>query len=294
MSSSLIYQALVSGIILGALYGLIGCSLTLLYGAMRIVNFAHGEFVIAGCYLAMILLDWLGLRLYVALPAAFLVFAVAGWVLYYVLIPRLSRAEDPELASFLSMYGVSLMGAATLMYFFGADTRTLNTGFEPAFFRYAGVVLPTSRLVALGCGAAIIAALFWFLYATIHGKALRAAVMNRDAVQIVGVDIEKLSAAAFGLAIGLAGVTGVLIALVFPAFGPFSGVDLTLIGFVVIVLGGLGNPVGAIAGGLIYGLVEQMSGLFLEQSMAPVVGFIVLILVIFIRPNGLFGVTQRR
>jgi branched-chain amino acid transport system permease protein len=118
--------------------------------------------------------------------------------------------------------------------------------------------------------------------------------MNPEAIQIVGVDIHRLSAGAFGLAAGLAGATGVLVGLVFPAFTPFSGPDYTLIGFIVIVLGGLGHPVGALLGGVLFGLAEQMATVFMAQSLSPIVGFGLLILVIFLKPAGLMGRVQQR
>jgi branched-chain amino acid transport system permease protein len=289
MTGGLIAQALLSGVILGALYGLIGCSLTILYGTMRVVNFAHGEFVIAGCYAALLFVNWTGLHPLFVLPIAFVLFFAVGMLLYKALMPRLMRSDDPELSSFLSFYGVSLMAGAALLYFFEADTRSLNYSFTPSVIKLAGLVMPTAQLVALAVGVMVILALTGFLYRTLAGKALRAAIMNRDAIQIVGVNIHQLSALAFGLAIGLGAFTGVLIALVFPAFGPFSGLDFTLIGFVVIVLGGLGHPVGAIAGGIVFGVAEQLAIVFLPQSLSPVVGFIILVATIMLRPAGMFG-----
>ncbi len=289
MSGSLVAQALLSGVILGALYGLIGCSLTILYGTMRVVNFAHGEFVICGCYAVLLFVERTGLHPLFALPIAFVLFFGIGMLFYKALMPRLLRSDDPELSSFLSFYGVSLMAGAGLLYFFDADTRSLNYSFTPSVLKFAGLIMPTAQIVALAVGATLIAALTAFLYRTLPGKALRAAIMNRDAIQIVGVNIHRLSAMAFGLAIGLAALTGVLIALVFPAFSPFSGLDFTLIGFVVIVLGGLGHPVGAIVGGVVFGIAEQLAIVFLPQSLSPVVGFVILVATIMMRPAGLFG-----
>ncbi|WP_412050796.1 branched-chain amino acid ABC transporter permease [Hoeflea sp. Naph1] len=289
MLTTLFIQALVSGVILGALYGLIGCSLTIIYGSMRIVNFSHGEFVVAGCYAVFVFFAASHLHPLLSVPLVFIGFFGIGVCLYFLFVPRLSRSDDPEVASFLTFYGVSLMAGAILLYFFEADTRSLNYTFKPSVFKVGGVFIPTAHMVALATGIAIIGALTWFLYRTIYGKALRAAIMNRDAIQIVGVNIEHLSAMAFGLAIGLAGTTGVLLALVFPAFGPFSGIDFTLIGFVVIVLGGLGHPIGAIIGGIVFGIAEQVSIVFLPQSLSQAVGFLILIGTIALRPAGLFG-----
>jgi branched-chain amino acid transport system permease protein len=192
------------------------------------------------------------------------------------------------------MYGVSLMLGAAMLMIFEADTRTIDFRFQPMSVNIGMLYISTARLVAFAINLVVVALLTWFLYFTLYGKALRAAIMNREAIQIVGVNIHRLSAVAFGIAAGLAGITGVMIALVFPAFDPFSGPDYTLIGFIVIVLGGLGHPIGAIIGGVIFGLTEQMSTVFLPQAMAPIVGFSILILVIFLRPRGLFGKVQLR
>ena len=136
---------------------------------------------------------------------------------------------------------------------------------------------------------AIIAALTVFLYRTQLGRALRAIIMNRDAVRIVGINAERLSAVAFGLGVGLAAASGVLVAMVFPAFSPFMGNDYTLIGFIVIVLGGLGHPVGALVGALLFGVTEQVSVVFFNPSIATICGFALMVAMIFIRPSGLFG-----
>ena len=294
MYSFLLVNALINGIVVGAMYALIGCSLNVLYGVLRVVNFAHGEFVVGGAFLAWVLFEQFGLNPVAAAPLGFVAFFVVGGALYYLLMPRLAQSDDPETASFLMMYGVALMGAATMLMLFEADTRSIDYTFDPVSVKIATVYVPTSRLVALAVNVVIVAALAWFLYRTLAGKALRAAIMNREAIQIVGVNLHRLSAAAFGLALGLAGATGALLALVFPAFSPFSGPDYTLIGFIIIVLGGLGHPVGAIVGGVLFGVVEQLATVFLPQAMAPMVGFSILILVIFLRPAGLFGRTALR
>jgi branched-chain amino acid transport system permease protein len=294
MITTLLIQALITGLILGALYGLIGCSLTIIYGTMRIVNFSHGEFVVGGCYAVLIFFAATHLHPLLSIPLVFIGFFGIGMCLYFLFVPYLSRSDDPEMASFLTFYGVSLMAGAILLDFFEADTRSLNYIFKPSVFKIGGLFIPTAQLVALAAGLVIMAILTWFLYRTIYGKALRAAIMNRDAIQIVGVNINHLSALAFGLAIGLAGTTGVLLALVFPAFGPFSGLDFTLIGFVVIVLGGLGHPVGAIVGGILFGITEQVAIVFLPQSLSQAAGFLILIGTVALRPTGLFGKVSMR
>ena len=285
----LVLNGIVNGLIVGGVYALVGVSLTLLYGVLRVVNFAHGEFVIGGSFVSYVLFQRFRLPPLASLPVAAVSFFAVGWLVYYVLIPRLSRSDDPETMSFLMTYGVSIALAAAMLMLFGADTRSIDYTFDPASLQLGPLYISTARLVALAVTLAISAALAWFLFRTLAGKALRAAIMNRDAIQIVGVDIVRLSAFAFALASALAGVTGVLIALVFPAFDPFSGAEYTIIGFIVVVLGGLGNPMGALAAGVLYGLAEQLATVFLPQAMAPIVGFLILVGTIMLRPAGLFG-----
>lgn len=300
----LLWNAIIGGVVFGVVYALIGCSLNVLAGVLRVINFAHGEFLIAGSFFAFAMLNSFGMHPLVALPLSAVLFFFAGVLLYYVLVPRLAKSDEPETSSFLLMFGVSLMMVSIITWIFEADIRPMNFSFEPinvTLFkvedaygpgRDGRVLVPTARLVALVINLGLIAALTWFFYRTLPGKALRAATMNREAVQIVGINIHKLSAMAFGLASALAGVTGVLLALVVPSIDPNGGPDIALIGFIVIVLGGLGHPVGALFAGIIFGFVEQFSNLLLPQAAAQMVGFIILVAVIFVRPEGLFGKAQ--
>lgn len=290
----LILNGIVNGLIVGGIYALVGVSLTLLYGVLRVVNFAHGELVIAGSFFAYVLFTGLNVPPLIALPVAAVAFFAAGWGLYYVLIPRLSRSDDPELMSFLMFYGVSITAAALMLLLFEADSRSIDYSFTPISVQVGPIYVSTARLVALAITAVISAALALFLFRTLPGKALRAAIMNPEAIQIVGVDIVRLSAFAFALATALAGVTGVLVALVFPAFNAFSGTEYTIIAFIVVVLGGLGNPVGALLAGVLFGLAEQMATVFLPQALAQIVGFAILVGTIFLRPSGLFGTSTKK
>ena len=285
----LVLNGLVNGLIVGGVYALIGMSLTLLYGVLRIVNFAHGEMVIGGSFFAYVLFSSLGIPPLLALPAAAVAFFAAGWGAYYLLLPRLQRSDDPEIMSFLLMYGVSIALAAVMLLLFEADSRSIDYSFQPISMQLGPIYVSTARIVAFAVALVIAGALAWFLFRTLPGKALRAAIMNREAIQMLGVDVVRLSAFAFALAAAIAGMTGVLVALVFPAFNPFSGAEYSMIGFIVVVLGGLGNPVGALLAGILYGLAEQLATVFLPQVMAPIVGFGILVAVILIRPTGILG-----
>lgn len=301
MNEVLLWNAAIGGIVFGAVYALIGCSLNVLAGVLRVINFAHGEFVIAGSFFAYALFTSFGLHPLLALPLCTVAFFFAGQAMYYVLVPRLARSDEPETSSFLLMFGVSLMLVSVITWIFEADIRPMNFTFEPINItlftiedaygpgRTGRVLVPTARLVALAVNGVIIAGLTWFFFRTLPGKALRAATMNREAIQITGINIHRLSALAFGLATALAGITGVVLALVVPSIDPNGGADIALIGFIVIVLGGLGHPVGALAGGVLFGFVEQFSNVLLPQAAAQMVGFIILVIVVFLRPQGIFG-----
>ncbi|UDQ88311.1 branched-chain amino acid ABC transporter permease [Xanthobacter autotrophicus] len=281
--------AIVNAVALGILYGLLGLSLTIIYGAMRIANLAHGEMVLAGSYVAYVVTTQLGYSPLAAIPVAFTLLFLLAFALFAVAGRRLQTARDPEMASFLFFYGVSLMVGSGLLFLFDADARSVIFQFQPISYRVLGLVIPKARVVAVGVALVLVPALFLFLYRTTPGKALRAAVMNRDALRIVGVDVERLSLVAFSVSAGIAGVTGVLLALVFPAFTPFSGLDYTIAGFVVIVLGGLGSPLGALLGGMLFAFSEQLTTLWIGQSAGVLAGFLILVLVVAIRPAGLIG-----
>ncbi len=287
--TGLLLQTILNGLIIGMIYGIIGCSLAIIYGTMKIVNFAHGEFVISGSYLTYVVVTVFALPMLLAVPAVILVFGIVGAAIYFLIVPRLMKNDDHELPSFLAMYGVSLIIGSLLLLFFEADTRSLDLGFSPAYVKLAGLIVPKARLIALACGIVIIAIIWWVLYRTIYGKALRATIMNRPAMAVIGLPYKRVTAVAFTVSIVLAGLTGILTALVFPAFNPAGGMELTLIAFVVIVLGGLSNPVGAIYGGIFFGLVEQLTILYGGQTMAQIISYLALIVVVYLLPHGVAG-----
>lgn len=287
--TELLLQTILNGIIVGTVYGIIGCSLAIIYGTMKIVNFAHGEFVISGSYLAYVVVTVFALPMLLTVPIAILIFGIVGAGTYFLIIPRLMKNDDHELPSFLAMYGVSLIIGSLMLLFFEADTRSISLGFSPAYVKFAGLIVPKARLVALASGAIVIAIIWWVLYHTIYGKALRATIMNRPAMAVIGLPYRRVSAVAFTVSIVLAGLTGLMTALVFPAFNPAGGMELTLIAFVVIVLGGLSNPVGAIFGGVLFGLIEQLTILYGGQTLAQIISYLALILVVYLLPNGIVG-----
>lgn len=285
----LFLNACISGILLGMIYGLIGAGLNIIYGVMRVVNFAHGEFLMIAAYMiywfsVLYRIDPLS-SLLVVIP----VFFLSGMILYHLLVPRLLKSEDPEMASFLTFYGISMIITALVLIAWGADPRGLRFPYPVPSLRIGTIYLGTGRVIHFIFSLMTALALAFFLYRTYLGKAIRAIIQNRDAVKIVGIDPHHVSSIAFGIGLMLVGMTGALIPLTFPGITPGMGASYTLTAFVVIVLGGLGNPMGSIIGGLIFGLAENISTLFLPLALSPAISFFILILIIMVRPQGFLG-----
>ncbi len=290
----LFLMAVVSGLQMGILYGLIGIGMNILYGVIRIVNFAHGEFMMLGAYLALTLHKQWGIN---ALQSMFIVlplFFILGLLLHRLFYERLQKSDDPEIASFLTFFGVSLVITASILLIWKADPRSIPLPFENVSFVIGSFFLPTGRLVSSGICALVIIVISWFLYRTYTGKAVRAIIENREAVAILGIDVRRVSALVFGIGLAIVGITGCLVTLTFPAITPVLGQTYTTIAFLVIVLGGLGSPLAALLGGIVYGLAESISSVFMPAALSPVVVFVLLILMVMFRPQGLLGKVSAR
>ncbi len=290
----LVIIAIISGLLTGIIYGLIGIGMNIIYGVMRVVNFAHGEFMMLGAYLAFTVSHYYGLNSIISLAVALPGFFALGLILYYLFYPRIQRSDDPEVASFLAFFGVSLIITSVILLVWGADPRSVPFPFSRVSMVFGSIFLPIGRLISAGVCMAVIIILSLFLYGTYTGKAIRAIIENREAVAILGIDVHRISALVFGIGLALVAITGCLITLSFPAITPVQGQSYTYIAFLVIVLGGLGNPLGAMLGGLVYGLAESLSSVFLPVAWSTVVAFVILILMVLLRPQGLLGRVSTR
>lgn len=290
-------ETLVTGLIIGLIYALIASSLNIIFGVMRIVNFAHGNFVILGSYLTFWLYELYGIRPLTSAVVLVVPFFVIGIALYYLTVPRLLNAEDTESMSFLAYFGLSIVLIGTMRVLWGARTRGIPSPYEGVFpiaVEVLGLRLITARLIGAAVALALLGALLWFLYNTFYGKAMRAMIQNREATKFLGIDTHRVSALSFGIAMVLAGITGALLTMIFPAFSATAGEHYTLIAFAIIVLGGLGDPIGAMIGGVLFAVVEQVSVLYLPPTASPIIAFLVLLAVIMVRPEGLFTVEDIR
>ncbi|MBW1979896.1 MAG: branched-chain amino acid ABC transporter permease [Deltaproteobacteria bacterium] len=291
---TMITQAVISGILVGVIYGLVGIGMNIIYGVMRIVNFAHGEFMMLAAYLTFTLNRSYHIDALESILLITPLFFILGMVLHAIFGERLRRSDDPEMASFLTFFGVSLVITSVILLIWKADPRNIPFPFHKLSVFIGDIFVPMGRLLSAGVCLGAIVIISLFLYRTYAGKAVRAIIQNREAVSIMGIDAHRLSSVVFGIGLALVAITGSLITLTFPAITPVMGQSYTLIAFVVIVLGGLGTPLGALLGGVVYGLAESVSAVFMPVALSPVVAFVILILMVMIRPQGLLGrVTTR-
>jgi branched-chain amino acid transport system permease protein len=280
-------QSLVSGVLTGALYAMIGIGLTVVFGVMRIINLAHGEMVMLGMFgafwgQALWKLDpFLSLLLWA--PLMFL----AGMVLYRFLL----RAIIPggELNTLLYTAGLSLLLANLALFAWTGDYRTISLSYGQQPVRPLGISVAVPLALAFALAIAITAALWLFLSRTDLGRAVRAVSQSGEAAVLMGIDVERVAAVTFGLGTALAGAAGVLLApslYLYPTVGELLIVKC----FVIVVLGGLGSVPGAIAGGVLLGVVESLGAVYVSSTYKDGIGFVLFLLVLLYRPSGLFGV----
>jgi branched-chain amino acid transport system permease protein len=225
------------------------------------------------------------------------IFFVLGLAAYYLTVPRLLNADDTEMMSFLVYFGLSIVLAAGMRIVWGSQTRAIPTPYEgtlPLSVQFLGQTYAMSRVIGSAVSVVLLIALVWFLYRTYYGMAIRAMIQNREATKFLGIETHRVSAYSFGIGMALAGIAGTLLTLIFPAFAATGGQNYTIIAFSIIVLGGLGDPIGAMIGGVVFALVEQIAMLFLPLSASPLIAFVVLVAIIMMRPEGLFRVQDIR
>lgn len=281
--------ALLAGLIFGLYYSLIGIGLNLVFGVLRMVNLAHGDFVMLGGFAAYFAYTLAGWNPLVALVIAFVIFLALGFGLYFVLVPRLSASRDPEMISLVLFFGLSQVIEALATIFFGNDQHSI---FAPVFgsrpVQLLGQSYPIAWIVTGAVSVIAIAGLYVYLNHTRLGYATRAVMASREEALVSGISVHRVSAIAFGLGIALAAVAGVLAPFMLGGITPSIGVGITVTAFAVIVLGSLGNPLGTVAGGLIFGVSLMLMQTYLT-SWANLLPYVLLLLVLLTRPNGIFG-----
>jgi branched-chain amino acid transport system permease protein len=280
----MILQATVNGVMFGSVYALVAAGLTLVFGVMKIINIAHGEFFMLAMYGYFFLHQLLGLNPYVSIPIVTFLSFLLGYCCFRVLIRPV--LINPPINKLLITLGLSLILANMALFFFKADYRSLNLSFAASKFEFYSVFFTWAEFIAFFGSVIVTSVLYWTLRYTKLGIYIRAVSQNPDAAALVGIDVQKVYGLSFGIAASCASIAGGLLSPIYYVF-PEVGLTFLLISFVIIVLGGMGNFLGALAGGIIVGLVESLSAMFMPGSSAPLVIFVVFILILLIRPQGL-------
>lgn len=289
----LLAYALIGGVLFGLYFSLVGLGLNLIFGVMRIVNLAHGDLIMLGAFGAYWVFTLWAVNPLWAIALEFVAFLVIGIPLYYLLVPRLLGTRDPEMLSFILFFGVSQVIEALATLAFGSTQRSLPTDTLGAgSVSILGQAYPKAWAVAAAVGVLAIAALYFYFHHTRYGYATRAVMANRDEAVTAGINVHWVSAIAFAGGLFLAALAGVFAPYMLGSITPSMGVRLTTISFAIVVIGSLGNPLGTIIGGLVYGVAIMLMETYLP-SWSTLVPYLLLILIVLVKPAGLLGRSVR-
>jgi branched-chain amino acid transport system permease protein len=279
-------NALVSGLLLGGLFAVTALGLSLVFGVTRLINLAHGEVLVLGAYVSLALVRALGLDpLLSILIVAPVAFAVAVPIFWLLLAPVMGRGPEPAM---LTTFGISVIAQSLFIMIFSGDSQTLAASYAARSVRVAGLHLPIMYLVSFAVGVGLCVLLDQAIRRTNFGREVRASSEDGEAAAALGVNVRRVHLLVFGIAAACTAIGGVLVGVTF-AFTPTSGLTYLLSGFAVVVLGGLGSVRGTFLGALGLGLVESVGGSVFGDGYRDLVGFIVFLIVLSIRPQGLFG-----
>jgi branched-chain amino acid transport system permease protein len=283
-------QFLVNGLVTGCFYALIALGLTLIFGMMGVVNLAHGEFFMLGGVFAYVFVALLGVPFWLAIILVVVVMAIFGAVFDVLLVRPLRSAHI--LSTALVTIGLSIFLLNTTLLLFGSSPRAVKTGFAKAPIHIGPVVLTEARVFAMILSITAIYLAHLLIQKTKLGRAMRATFQNRDAAALVGVNIEFIYTFTFALGTAMAALAGALLGAIFVVH-PSTAEVVTLKAFVVVILGGMGSFPGAVAGGMILGIVESLWGGFFSAGYQDVIGFVLVILILLFKPTGLFSGSTR-
>ncbi len=279
-------QSLLSGVLIGGAYALIGVGLTIIFGVMRIINFAHGDLVMLGMYASYFLFTLGNVDPFVSIIFVFPLLFLFGAILQKTVINKVLNALPQN--QILLTIGIGLILSNTMMLLFTSDYRIISTTYSSGSFRLGEISVSTPLLLSFVITAAVTAVLYWFLLKTDTGQAIRATAQDRDAAQLMGVNVKRMSVLATGIGAGLAAVAGSLISPTYYIF-PQVGQPFTLKAFVIVVLGGMGSVMGATVGGVLIGATESLAGAYISSGLKDLVVYVLFLLILLFKPAGLFG-----
>jgi branched-chain amino acid transport system permease protein len=299
-----LFQQIINGLSLGSIYALIALGYTMVYGILKLINFAHGEVFMVGAYAGFYSAGFLGVDGYEASGAGFplgfalvvFVFAMAASALLGVAIEGLAYRpvrSAPRLTPLITAIGVSLLLQNLAMLVFTPTPRRYPAILREIRFEFGGVIVTNIKLAIFAVALALMAGLYLFVQRTWTGRAMRALSMNLDAAKLMGIDVNRTIRATFALGSGLAAAGGILFGLDQITINPLMGVLTGLKAFVAAVLGGIGNIPGAVVGGLLIGLAEQLTAGYLSPDYRDAITFVILIAILLMKPEGLLGVVRQ-
>ncbi len=283
-------NAVASGLLIGLVYGLSALGLSVIFGVIRIVNFAHGEIMVMGMFFALLMFRWLGLDPLLSVPLAAALMFGFGYVLQLAVVSRVSHL--PEHMQFLLLAAIAIMIVSALLLVFGPDAQGVEVDYAWDSFAVGELIIDYPKMFA-AIGAIVVASLLlaFFKYTT-TGKAIRACADNRMGAQVVGLNVSRLYALTFGIGAACLGAAGAIILLLFEVH-PYLAPGYTLLAFVIVIIGGLGSLFGALVGGILIGVSEALAAVLFQPSMKTAFSFALLILVLLLRPQGLLGKAVR-
>jgi branched-chain amino acid transport system permease protein len=285
-------QFLVLGILTGGVYALLAAGLGLIFGVLRVVNFAQADFMMLAMFLAYVLWSGPGIDPFIGIPLAFLAFLVVGMAFHRTLLGRVTGARENHEAQVILTLGVGLILQNAILIASDARPRVIVPGYARDALDVGPLQIGLTHLISFGVAVAVAVGLYLFLQRTVLGRAIRGTAEDWEAATYMGVDISRAQRIAFGLGIALTAVGGVALSS-FQPLDPFVGLDFIVIMFAAVVLGGLGSIGGAFAGGLIIGIVEAVSQVWTAAALSMVWVFAIFVLILFVRPQGLFGKAER-
>jgi branched-chain amino acid transport system permease protein len=282
----ILFASFLNGLAQGAVYALVALGLTLIYGVLHIINFAHGALLMAALYGVFFLNARLGVDPYAALPVMAPAMFVLGYCLQRFVVGRAGHGRDENVL--LVTLGLAIVLENAALAAFKSDTRTIETAYTFSTVNVAGAMIAVPKAVAFFGALAVAALLLLLVTRTDLGRAIRAVAKERQGARVVGIDVEHVFAMSFG--IGLA-CLGAAACFLLPAYyvNPQVGNGFVLLAFTIVVLGGMGSFAGALAGGLIVGVIESLGGLWLGESLGQIGIFLAFIAILLFRPRGLFG-----
>jgi branched-chain amino acid transport system permease protein len=282
----MLLQAVINGLLFGAVYATIGIGFSLVWGVMNIINVAHGSFIMIGAYLSYSLYVAAGIDPFLSIPVVMAALFIIAYVIQKFVLNRVVRGSVFITLTFT--FGLQILIANICLLIWSADYRSVKLPYSSAGFQIGGVVIPLVRLGIFAVALILTGLFYLFMRKTKTGIAINATALNFEGAKTVGIDVFNIYAVTFGVSAALAGAAGCLISPIM-SVNPFVGGPLVAKAFVIAILGGLGSTMGALVGGLVLGLVETVGTVFIPSSYQELLGFSVLVLVLVFRPQGLLG-----